>query len=38
LCADFHGLHGVARLRLPARETERSVAAIMAFLHKVSPK
>ncbi len=38
LCVDFHGLHGVARLRLPARETERSVAAIMAFLHKVSPK
>jgi serine kinase of HPr protein (carbohydrate metabolism regulator) len=35
---DFHGLRQVARLRLPARETERSVAAIMAFLHKVTPK
>ena len=38
LCVDFHNLHDVARLRLPARETERSVAAVMAFLHKVSPK
>jgi serine kinase of HPr protein (carbohydrate metabolism regulator) len=35
---DFHGLRDVARLRLPARETERSVAAIMAFLHLVAPK
>ncbi|WP_294534174.1 hypothetical protein [uncultured Rhodoblastus sp.] len=35
---DFHGLQEVARLRLPARETERSVAAIMAFLHIVAPK
>jgi serine kinase of HPr protein (carbohydrate metabolism regulator) len=38
LSVDFHGLRQVARLRLPARETERSVAAIMAFLHKVSSK
>ncbi|WP_298353500.1 aldolase [Rhodoblastus sp.] len=34
----FHGLSDIPRLRLPARETERSVAAIMAFLHKVSTK
>lgn len=38
LRVDFHGLPEVARLRLPARETERSVASIMAFLHKVTPK
>lgn len=38
LCADFHGLRNVPLLRLPARETERSVAATMAFLHKVSTK
>ena len=38
LSVDFHGLSRVALLRLPARETERSVAAIMAFLHKVSTK
>lgn len=38
LRSDFHGLHEVPLLRLPARETERSVAAIMAFLHKVSTK
>lgn len=35
---DFHGLSDIPRLRLPARETERSVAAIMAFLHQVSTK
>jgi serine kinase of HPr protein (carbohydrate metabolism regulator) len=38
LSCDFHGLRDIPRLRLPARETERSVAAIMAFLHKVSTK
>lgn len=38
LCGDFHGLHDVPLLRLPARETERGVAAIMAFLHKVTTK
>ncbi|MGP0106317.1 HPr kinase/phosphorylase [Rhodoblastus sp.] len=38
LSCDFHGLRDIPRLCLPARETERSVAAIMAFLHKVSTK
>lgn len=38
LCCDFHGLRDIPLLRLPSRETERSVAAIMAFLHKVSTK
>jgi HPr kinase/phosphorylase len=38
LCSDFHVLHDVPRLRLPARETERSVAAVMAFLHNFSTK
>jgi serine kinase of HPr protein (carbohydrate metabolism regulator) len=38
LRSDFHGLQDVPLLRLPARETDRSVAAIMAFLHKVSTK
>lgn len=38
MSCDFHGLSDIPRLRLPARETERSVAAIMAFLHKVSTK
>lgn len=38
LCSDFHALHDVPRLRLPARETERSVAAIMTFLHNFSTK
>jgi serine kinase of HPr protein (carbohydrate metabolism regulator) len=38
LCCDFHALRDVPRLRLPARETERSVAAIMAFLHNFSTK
>ena len=38
LCSDFHGLHDVPLLRLPERETERAVAAIMAFLHKVLTK
>jgi serine kinase of HPr protein (carbohydrate metabolism regulator) len=38
LCCDFLGLHDVPLLRLPARETDRSAAAIMAFLHKVSTK
>ena len=38
LSCDFHGLHDIPRLRLPARETERSVAAIMAFLHQVLTK
>lgn len=38
LSCDFRGLREVPRLRLPARETERSVAATMAFLHKVSTK
>jgi serine kinase of HPr protein (carbohydrate metabolism regulator) len=38
LSCDFHGLHDIPQLRLPARETERSVAAIMAFLHQVSTK
>jgi serine kinase of HPr protein (carbohydrate metabolism regulator) len=36
--ADFLGLPNVSYLRLPARETARSVATIMAFLHKVSTK
>lgn len=38
LCKNFHGLRDVPLLRLPARETERSVAAIMAFVHKLSAK
>jgi serine kinase of HPr protein (carbohydrate metabolism regulator) len=38
LRVDFHGLREIPRLRLPACETERSVASIMAFLHKVQPK
>jgi HPr kinase/phosphorylase len=38
LSCDFHGLPDIPRLRLPARETERSVAAIMAFLHQVPTK
>ena len=38
LSCDFHGLRNVPRLRLVTRETERAVAAIMAFLHKVSTK
>jgi serine kinase of HPr protein (carbohydrate metabolism regulator) len=38
LCGEFQGVNGVPLLRLPERETERSVAAIMAFLHKISSK
>ncbi len=38
LCGDFQGLSDVPLLRLPARETQRSVAATTAFLHKVSTK
>jgi HPr kinase/phosphorylase len=38
LSCEFHGLRDIPRLRLPARETERSVAAVMAFLHQVSTK
>ncbi|HUO55698.1 MAG TPA: HPr kinase/phosphatase C-terminal domain-containing protein [Rhodoblastus sp.] len=38
LSCDFHGLVKVPILRLPERQTERSVAAIVAFLHKVSTK
>jgi HPr kinase/phosphorylase len=38
LRGEFHGLSGVPLLRLPERETERSVAAVMAFLHKISSK
>ncbi|MCI4680460.1 HPr kinase/phosphatase C-terminal domain-containing protein [Rhodoblastus acidophilus] len=36
LTCDFHGLRDIPLLRLPARATERSVAAIVAFLHEVS--
>jgi len=35
---DFNGLTNVPHLRLPARDTYRSVATIMAFLHKHSTK
>ena len=38
LRCDFNGLQNVPRLRLRGRETYRSVATIMAFLHKVSTK
>ncbi len=38
LSCDFLGLNDIPRLRLPARETERSVAAIMAFLHLILTK
>jgi serine kinase of HPr protein (carbohydrate metabolism regulator) len=38
LRGEFMGLPGLALLRLPAQETSRSVATIMAFLHKVRPK
>jgi serine kinase of HPr protein (carbohydrate metabolism regulator) len=38
LCCNFHGLRDIPLLRLSARETERSVPAIMAFLHKLSAK
>jgi serine kinase of HPr protein (carbohydrate metabolism regulator) len=38
LCCDFNGLKSLPRLRLPDRETYRSVATIMAFLHKLSTK
>lgn len=35
---EFMGLRELALLRLPARKTTRSVATIMAFLHKVASK
>lgn len=38
LCCDFNTLKSLPRLRLSARETWRSTAAIMAFLHKLSTK
>ncbi len=38
LRADLLGVRDVPLLRLPARATERSVAAVMAFLHNVSTK
>jgi HPr kinase/phosphorylase len=38
LQADLLGVRGVPLLRLPACATERSVAAVMAFLHNVSTK
>jgi HPr kinase/phosphorylase len=38
LCCAFISLKSVPRLRLSARETDRSAAAIMAFLHKLSTK
>jgi HPr kinase/phosphorylase len=38
LCCDFNALKSLPRLRLPARETWRSAAAIMAFLHTLSTK
>jgi serine kinase of HPr protein (carbohydrate metabolism regulator) len=38
LRCDFNGLTKISRLCLPVRETTRSVAAIMAFLHKLSTK
>jgi serine kinase of HPr protein (carbohydrate metabolism regulator) len=34
----FAGVRGAPLLRLPACQTERSVAAVMAFLHNVSTK
>lgn len=37
LC-DFNGVTSLPYLRLPARDTSRSVATIMAFLHKHSTK
>lgn len=38
MTCDFNGLTKMSRLRLPVRETSRSVAAVMAFLHKLSTK
>ncbi len=38
LRVDFLGLKDIPLLRLPARETERSVAAIVAFLHTILTK
>jgi len=38
LCCDFNGLKGQWRLRLSARDTVRSAATIMAFLHNLSTK
>jgi serine kinase of HPr protein (carbohydrate metabolism regulator) len=38
LLCDLDGLENLPRLRLLARETYRSVATIMAFLHKLSIK
>jgi serine kinase of HPr protein (carbohydrate metabolism regulator) len=38
LCCEFNGLKRLPRLRLSARDTCRSVAAIMAFLHNCSTK
>ncbi|MCW2284227.1 hypothetical protein M2323_003600 [Rhodoblastus acidophilus] len=38
LCCDFNALKSLPRLRLCARETSRSAAAIMAFLHSLSTK
>lgn len=38
LRTDFLGLKDIPMLRLSARETERSVAAIVAFLHTISTK
>jgi serine kinase of HPr protein (carbohydrate metabolism regulator) len=38
LSCDFNGLKKMPRLRLPVRETSRSVAAVMTFLHKLSTK
>ena len=38
LLFDFNGLKDRSRLRLSARETCQSVAAIMAFLHNLSTK
>jgi len=38
LLCDFNGLKNLSRLQLPVRDTSRSVATIMAFLHNVSTK
>jgi serine kinase of HPr protein (carbohydrate metabolism regulator) len=38
LRGEFLGLRELALLRLPAQETSRSVATIMAFLHNVGSK
>jgi serine kinase of HPr protein (carbohydrate metabolism regulator) len=38
LSCDFNELKSLSRLRLPGRETYRSVATIMAFLQKLSTK